>query len=172
MLKRIRCLTCVTTDILGIAVSVQRAPCLFKCTETGGRLVRGRIVVPCFSSTKSRRSQSDPPSRSFERRPEPRRHRRNFRGLLRTFLELREMVRAGEVTRVVDLASLAPDALVGWVRGMGSLEVSSARSLENEYMSLGSRYRMINMIIAAAKDYDIPIVNGNFMLCDRNLLRL
>ncbi|KAF9225738.1 hydantoinase [Gyrodon lividus] len=106
---------------------------------------------------------------------------------LHTFLELREMVRAGEVIRVVNLASLAPDALVGWGGGMGSPEVSSERLLGNEHVSyneasahlwafmrikkpealcaleIGGGNGMINMITAATKNYDIPIVDGDFM---------
>lgn len=51
---------------------------------------------------------------------------------LHTFLELREMVRAGAAVRVVDRAALPPDALVGWGGGMGSPEVSAERLLGNE----------------------------------------
>lgn len=51
---------------------------------------------------------------------------------LHTFLQLREMLRAGEVIRVIDLGSLTPDALVGWGGGLGSPEVSSERLLGNE----------------------------------------
>ncbi|KAH0826673.1 hydantoinase [Lanmaoa asiatica] len=103
---------------------------------------------------------------------------------LHTFLELREMVRAGEVIRVIDLSSLTPDALVGWGGGMGSPEVSSERLLGNEYneasadlwaflgitkpdalcaLEIGGGNGMINMITAATKNYDIPIVDGDFM---------
>lgn len=52
---------------------------------------------------------------------------------LHTFLELREMVRAGEAIRVIDLGFLTQDAAVGWGGGMGSPEVSSERLLGNEY---------------------------------------
>ncbi|KIJ04591.1 hypothetical protein PAXINDRAFT_22115, partial [Paxillus involutus ATCC 200175] len=103
---------------------------------------------------------------------------------LHIFLELREMVRAGEVIRVVDLASLAPAALVGWGGVLGSPEVSSERLLGNEYneasgdlwsfmgitkpdalcgLEIGGGNGMINMITAATKNYDIPIVDGDFM---------
>lgn len=53
---------------------------------------------------------------------------------LHTFLELREMVRAGEVIRVIDLGFLTPDALVGWGGALGSPEVCSERLLGNEYV--------------------------------------
>ncbi|KIJ62134.1 hypothetical protein HYDPIDRAFT_189204 [Hydnomerulius pinastri MD-312] len=103
---------------------------------------------------------------------------------LHTFLELREMVRAGEVIRVIDLGSLASEALVGWGGGMGSPEVSSERLLGNEYneasadlwafmgitkpdalaaLEIGGGNGMINMITAATKNYDIPIIDGDFM---------
>ncbi|KAH7913302.1 hydantoinase, partial [Hygrophoropsis aurantiaca] len=103
---------------------------------------------------------------------------------LHTFLELREMVRAGEVIRVVDLSSVRADALVGWGGGMGSPEVSSERLLGNEYneasealwsfmgikkpealvaLEIGGGNGMINMITAATKNYDIPIIDGDFM---------
>ncbi|KAH7886988.1 hydantoinase [Phlebopus sp. FC_14] len=105
---------------------------------------------------------------------------------LHTYLELREMVRAGQIIRVIDLASLKPDALVGWGGGMGSPEVSSERLLGNEYneasadlwafmrvritkpdalcaLEIGGGNGMINMITAATKNYDIPVVDGDFM---------
>ncbi|KAF8839162.1 putative hydantoinase [Paxillus ammoniavirescens] len=103
---------------------------------------------------------------------------------LHIFMELREMVRAGDVIRVIDLASLAPDALVGWGGVLGSPEVSSERLLGNEYneasadlwsfmgiikpdalcgLEIGGGNGMINMITAATKNYDIPIVDGDFM---------
>ncbi|KAL4067052.1 hypothetical protein V8B97DRAFT_2025339 [Scleroderma yunnanense] len=104
---------------------------------------------------------------------------------LNTFLELREMVRAGSVIRVMDLASVPQDATIGWGGGMGSPEVSSERLLGNEYneacaelwafvgitkpdglcaLEIGGSNGMINMITAASKNYDIPIVDGDFML--------
>ena len=52
---------------------------------------------------------------------------------LHIFLELREMVRAGQVIRVTDLGSLTPDALVGLGGALGSPEVSLERLLGNEY---------------------------------------
>ncbi|KAH7926166.1 hydantoinase [Leucogyrophana mollusca] len=103
---------------------------------------------------------------------------------LHTFLELREMVRAGEIVRVVDLSSVRSDALVGWGGGMGSPEVSSERLLGNEYneasdalwkfmgiekpealvaLEIGGGNGMINMITAATKNYDIPCIDGDFM---------
>jgi len=51
---------------------------------------------------------------------------------LHMFLELREMVRAGAVIRVVDPGSLTPDALIGWGGALGSPEVCSERLLGNE----------------------------------------
>ena len=53
---------------------------------------------------------------------------------LHIFLELREMVREGEVIRVIDLDSLTPDALVGLGGALGSPEVSLERLLGNEYV--------------------------------------
>lgn len=53
---------------------------------------------------------------------------------LHTFLELREMVRAGEVIRAIDLGHLTPDALVGWGGALGSPEVCIERLLGNEYV--------------------------------------
>jgi len=51
---------------------------------------------------------------------------------LHAFLELREMVRAGSIIRVVDLASVPQDAMIGWGGAMGSPEVTSERLLGNE----------------------------------------
>lgn len=103
---------------------------------------------------------------------------------LHTFLELREMVRNGSIIRVVDLAFLPPDAVVGWGGGMGSPEVSSERLLGKEYdeacaelwnfvgitkpealcaLEIGGGNGMINLIVAASKNYDIPVVDGDFM---------
>ncbi|KAF8438026.1 hydantoinase [Boletus edulis BED1] len=103
---------------------------------------------------------------------------------LHVFLELREMVRAGAIIRVIDSGSLAPDALIGWGGAMGSPEVCSERLLGNEYneactelwafmgitkpdvlcaLEIGGGNGMINMITAATKNYDIPIVDGDFM---------
>ena len=53
---------------------------------------------------------------------------------LHIFLELREMVRAGAVIRVVDSGSLTPDALIGWGGALGSPEVCAERLLGNEYV--------------------------------------
>lgn len=53
---------------------------------------------------------------------------------LHVFLELREMVRAGTVIRVIDSGSLSPDALIGWGGALGSPEVCSERLLGNEYV--------------------------------------
>jgi hypothetical protein len=53
---------------------------------------------------------------------------------LHVFLEIREMVRAGAVIRVVDSGSLTPDALIGWGGALGSPEVCSERLLGNEYV--------------------------------------
>lgn len=58
---------------------------------------------------------------------------------LHVFLELREMVRAGAVIRVVDPSSLSPDALIGWGGVLGSPEVCSERLLGNEYVRPHSR---------------------------------
>ncbi|EIW78714.1 hydantoinase [Coniophora puteana RWD-64-598 SS2] len=104
-----------------------------------------------------------------------------------TFLELREMLRNGDIVRVVDLASVAsqaPDALVGWGGGMGSPEVSRERLLGNEYneasadlwsfmgidkpaalvaLEIGGGNGLINMITAATSNFDIPVVDGDFM---------
>lgn len=52
---------------------------------------------------------------------------------LHIFLELREMARMGEVIRVIDLGSLAQDALVGMGGALGSPEVSLERLLGDEY---------------------------------------
>ena len=51
---------------------------------------------------------------------------------LHIFLECREMVRVGEVIRVIDLTSLNPGALVGLGGALGSPEVSLERLLGNE----------------------------------------
>ncbi|KAI6168449.1 hydantoinase [Pisolithus thermaeus] len=103
---------------------------------------------------------------------------------LHTFLELREMVRNGSTIRVVDLAFLSPDAMVGYGGGMGSPEVSSERLLGKEYdeacaelwnfvgitkpealcaLEIGGGNGMVNLIVAASKNYDIPVVDGDFM---------
>ncbi|GBE85493.1 hypothetical protein SCP_0800100 [Sparassis crispa] len=101
-----------------------------------------------------------------------------------TFLHLREMVRSGEVIRVIDLSALEPDALVGWGGGMGSPEVSAERLLGEEYneatdellsflgmkklaafcaLEIGGGNGMINMIPASTKHYNIPCIDGDFM---------
>ncbi|KAG9313373.1 hydantoinase [Chiua virens] len=104
---------------------------------------------------------------------------------LHIFLELREMVRAGQVIRVIDVSALAQDALVGTGGALGSPEVAEERLLGNEYndacdnlwefmgikpdalcgLEIGGGNGMINMITGATKNYDIPIVDGDFMVC-------
>lgn len=48
------------------------------------------------------------------------------------FLALREMVRAGEVIRVIDLKDLAPESMTVWGGGIGSPEVSAERLMGEE----------------------------------------
>jgi len=48
------------------------------------------------------------------------------------FLALREMVRRGETIRVIDLASVSADDVVGWGGGIGSPEVSAERLMGEE----------------------------------------
>ncbi|KAG6333941.1 hypothetical protein ID866_5152 [Astraeus odoratus] len=108
---------------------------------------------------------------------------------LHTLLELKEMARAGSVIRVVDLASMSSDAVVGWGGGMGSPEVLMGngfgwedimRRVQNYGHSLGHEKKiakpdalcaleiggtngMINMITGSDKNYNVPIIDGDFM---------
>ncbi|KAL7422066.1 hypothetical protein Q5752_003841 [Cryptotrichosporon argae] len=101
-----------------------------------------------------------------------------------TFLAAREMVRAGATIRVVDLAALDKNALVGWGGGMGSPEVASERMIGEEYneatehlqrfmgidrlsalaaLEIGGSNGMINMLTGASCNHDLPILDGDFM---------
>ncbi|KII93913.1 hypothetical protein PLICRDRAFT_102080 [Plicaturopsis crispa FD-325 SS-3] len=100
------------------------------------------------------------------------------------FLQLREMVRHGEILRVVDLSSIEDSKLIGWGGGMGSPEVSAERLLGEEYneatvellefmgiknlaalcaLEIGGGNGMVNMITGSTKYLDIPVVDGDFM---------
>lgn len=70
---------------------------------------------------------------------------------LHVFLEIREMVRAGAVIRVVDSGSLTPDALIGWGGALGSPEVCSERLLGNEYVCPHLQDPLVNISTGTTK---------------------
>ena len=49
------------------------------------------------------------------------------------FIALREMLRRGETTRVIELSKVGDDQVVGWGGGLGSPEVSAERLMGEEY---------------------------------------
>ncbi|KAI6148587.1 hydantoinase [Pisolithus tinctorius] len=92
---------------------------------------------------------------------------------LHTFLELREMVRTGSLIRVVDLAYMPPDAVVSSERLLGKEYHEACEELWKLVgitkpealcaLEIGGANGMINLIMAASKNYDIPIIDGDFM---------